>query len=91
MTNPTVPDEYRNIICGKVVLKRHALVGTGSTILPGVTIEEGTSVGSMSLVNKSLDEWGMYVGVPCKKIRDRSKRILALEKEYLSKAKTLNR
>ena len=45
----------------------------------------------MSLVNKSLDEWGMYVGVPCKKIRDRSKRILALEKEYLSKAKTLNR
>ncbi len=91
MTNPTVPDEYRNIICGKVVLKRHALVGTGSTILPGVTIEEGTSVGSMSLVNKSLDEWGMYVGVPCKKIRDRSKRILAREKEYLSKAKTLNR
>ena len=85
MTNPTVPYEYRNIICGKVILKKHVLVGTGCTILPGVIIGEGTSVGSMSLVSKSLNEWGMYVGIPCKKIKDRSKKILTLEKEYTLK------
>lgn len=84
MTNPMVPDEYRNVIRGKVTLGRHALVGTGSTILPGVVIGEGVSVGSMSLVTKSLEPWGIYVGIPCKKLKERSKRLIDLEKKFLS-------
>lgn len=82
LTNPMIPDKYRSIIRGKVVLKKHVLVGTGCTILPGVTIGEGTSVGSMSLINKNLDDWGIYVGIPCKRIKDRSKKILMLEQQY---------
>lgn len=83
MTNPTVPYKYRLVEGGKVTLERHALVGTGCTILPGVTIGEGVSVGSMSLVNKSLDNWVVYVGIPCKKVRNRSKKLLELEKALL--------
>ena len=81
LTNPTVPDKYRNVTKSCVNLKKHVLVGTGSTILPGVTIEEGTSVGSMSLVNKSFASWGKKLGIPCRKIKDRSKNLLFLEEE----------
>lgn len=85
MTNPMVPMEFRNILSGKVKLEKHALVGTGSTILPGVTIHEGTSVGGMSLVNKSLDSWGVYIGIPCKRIKERKKDIIELEARLLYK------
>ena len=83
MTNPTVDRQYLNIEDKQVVLKRHVVVGTGSTILPGVTIGEGTSVGSMSLVNKSLKSWGIYFGIPCKFYHERSKKLLDLEKQFL--------
>ena len=81
MTNPMVPDEYRNVYGGKVEFQRHVLIGSGATVLPGVTVHEGTAVGSMSLVNRSLDEWGIYVGIPCKRVKDREKRILELEEK----------
>ena len=80
MTNPTVPEKYRHIISKTVYMEKHVLIGTGCTVLPGVMIGEGTSVGSMSLVNKSLDAWGIYVGVPCRRMKERSKDLLLLEK-----------
>ena len=84
LTNPTVPNEYRNVTGGKVTLGKHSIIGSGCTILPNVTIGEGTSIGSMSLVNKNLDEWSIYVGIPCKKIKNREKRCLELEKQLVS-------
>lgn len=83
LTNPTVPEEYLNITSEKVVLNKHVLVGSGTTILPGVEIGEGSSVGSMSLVNKSLEPWGIYAGIPCKFIKERSKKLLELENKLL--------
>ena len=71
LTNPMIEEEFRNVTEEKVVLKKHVLIGTGSTILPGVEIAEGSSVGAMSLINKSLESWGIYVGIPCRKIKDR--------------------
>lgn len=87
LTNPTVDMEYRNVSGKKVILKKHSLVGTGSTILPGVEIGEGTSVGAMSLINKNLDPWGVYVGIPCKRIKDRDKKIIQLEEDFLNSKK----
>lgn len=83
LTNSTVSEKYKNIIKKPVVLEKHVLVGSGSTILPGVRIGYGTSVGSMSLVNKSLDPWGIYVGAPCRYLKERSKKLLELEKSFL--------
>ena len=83
LTNPTVPDEFRNVIGGTVVFKKHSIVGSGCTVLPNVIVGEGTSIGSMSLVNKSLDDWGIYIGIPCKRIKERSKHVLELEKDLL--------
>lgn len=87
MTNPTVPDEFRNVIGGTVYIGKHALIGTGCTILPGVKINDGASVGAMSLINKDLEPYSMNVGIPCKKIKERSKRLLELEEEYKQKVK----
>ena len=83
LTNPMLPDKFRNVMEGAVTIKKHSIIGTGSTILPNVTIGEGCSVGSMSLVNKSIDAWGIYVGIPCKRIKERKKTLLELEKEFL--------
>lgn len=84
MTNPTVPSKYTRAAGGPVVLKRHAIVGAGSVILPKVILGQGVAVGALSLVTKSLGEWGIYAGNPAERIRDRSQRLLELEKELLS-------
>ena len=87
LTNPTVPDKYLGIISQRVTLGKHVLIGSGSTVLPGVDIGEGTSVGAMSLVNHSLDEWGIYAGIPCRYIKERSKHLLELEEELMNEKK----
>lgn len=88
LTNPMVPMKYRSIIGGGVIIRKHAIIGTGCSIMPGVVIGDGCAVGSMSLVNKSLDDWSIYVGIPCRKIGERLRSVLDLEKvlqEELSK------
>jgi len=81
LTNPTVPEKYIGITRGAVVLGRHVIVGSGTVILPKITIGEGSSVGALSLVTKDLDPWGVYFGSPAKRLKARSKRLLELEEE----------
>lgn len=83
MTNPTIPDEYLRVIDQRVIIGKHAVIGSGTTILPGVTVGEGSAVGSMSLVNKSLEGWGIYAGIPCRYKKARSKKLLDMEKTLL--------
>jgi acetyltransferase-like isoleucine patch superfamily enzyme len=83
MTNPTIPTEYKKEAKKSVLIGRHSIVGAGSIIMPGVTLKEGTSVGAMSLVRKSTEPWSIYLGNPAKKIKDRKKDLLELEKQYL--------
>ncbi|MGI6586254.1 MAG: acyltransferase [Lutisporaceae bacterium] len=84
LTNPTVPSKYKAITEGEVRLGKHVIIGTNSTILPKVAIGEGCSVGANSLVIKDLEPWGIYVGSPVKKIKDRKKDLLDLERQYLN-------
>jgi len=86
LTNPTVDRKYIGGKSGEVVLGRHVIIGSNSVILPGVHIGEGSSVGALSLVTKSLESWGSYFGTPAKKIKTRSKKLLDLEKEFLKNA-----
>lgn len=79
LTNPTVPPELRDEITTPIHVGRHAILGTGSVVLPGGHIGEGTAVGAMSLVNRPLGSFGVYVGIPVRKIRERSREFLDLE------------
>lgn len=83
LISPMVPEEFSNVTGGKVVLEKHVIVGTGTSIMPSVIIHEGVAIGSMSLVRSSLEGWGIYAGIPCKRIKDRSKKLLELEKEIV--------
>jgi galactoside O-acetyltransferase len=85
MTNPMVPDNYKHLVEARVILKKHVLVGTGSVILPGVILEEGSVVGALSLVKNSTSGWSINAGVPAKKIKDRKKDLLKLEKKFLER------
>jgi acetyltransferase-like isoleucine patch superfamily enzyme len=79
LTNPTVPRKFLNVRNGEVGLGKHVIIGAGSVILPGIQIGEGSSVGALSLVTKSLEEWGIYFGCPAKRLKSRSKDLLVLE------------
>jgi acetyltransferase-like isoleucine patch superfamily enzyme len=83
MCNSTIPKKYKKEIFNEVILKKYTIVGAGSIIMPGVILGEGTSVGAMSLVLKTTEPWGIYVGNPAKRLKDRKKDLLELEKEYL--------
>lgn len=84
LTNPTVPDKYKFEIKEPILIERHSIVGACSIILPGVTLGEGTAVGAKSMVTKSTLPWSVYFGVPAKKLKNRSRDLLDLEKIYLS-------
>lgn len=60
--NPTVPRRYRNVHVGAIKIGKFAIVGANSVILPDVAIGEGAAVGAGSVVSKSLEPWGIYVG-----------------------------
>ena len=68
---------------GKVILKNNCKIGSHSTVLPGVTIGNGSSVGALSLVTKSLKDWGVYFGSPVKRIKARKMDLLEQEKLLL--------
>lgn len=83
LTNPTIPDKYKIELKKEVIIGRHSIVGAGSIIMPGVILSEGTSIGALSLVRKKTEEWSIYLGNPTKKIMNRKKDLLELEKSYL--------
>lgn len=83
MTNPMVPKEYTNVTHADVVVGRHVIIGAGSILLPGVTLEEGVAVGALSLVSKSCVRFGVYSGVPARRIKDRGIDLLKVEQKLI--------
>jgi dTDP-4-amino-4,6-dideoxy-D-glucose acyltransferase len=81
LTNPTVPDAYHaDLHIDPVILEKHALLGTNCVVHPGVTLGEGATVGSCSLITKSLAPWQVYLGIPAKPYKERERRrILEME------------
>ena len=76
--------KFRKIMRARVEIGRHAIVGAGSVIFPGVILGEGSSVGSCSMITKSTEPWSVYFGVPAKKIKNRHRNLLDLEQDYLA-------
>jgi len=83
LVGPCIPSEFTNVKSYKVHLMKHVVIGTGSTILPNVTLKEGAAVGAMSLVKDNVNEFEIVVGIPAKKVKDRSRKILETELKYL--------
>ena len=73
LTNPTVPAELRAVSRGRIEVHAHALIFTGSIILPGVTIGEGAVVSAGSTVHHDLKPWAIYAGNPLVQVGVRSR------------------
>lgn len=84
MTNPTIPSNYTGVIHSDVFLGRHVIVGSGSVILPGITLEDGVAVGALSLVTKSCEAFGIYIGNPARRIKERRHDLLELERRFVA-------
>jgi len=83
LNGPNLPEEFKGDVQGKVTIRKHTIIGSNSIVFPGCTIGEGVAIGAMSLVTKDLDPWGIYVGVPAKRLKERKKDLLLLEKQLI--------
>jgi len=72
LVGPTVPKEFTNVKSLTVHLKKYVVLGCNTVVLPGVTIEEGTAIGALSLVSKSLPGYRIYGGNPLRLIKERT-------------------
>ncbi|WP_018700270.1 acyltransferase [Amorphus coralli] len=82
MTNPMVPARFKSVQVDDVFFGKHVIVGSGSVILPGVTLEEGVAIGALSLVKASCAAFGIYAGG--RQVGERSRDLLDLEARLLS-------
>lgn len=76
LIGPIHDRKYTKVTGGRVTICRFVQVGAGSIVFPNLIINEGSIVGAMSLVTKSLDSWGIFVGIPAKKIKNRNKGLI---------------
>lgn len=86
MTNPTIPEAYKRVKVAPVTLRKHAIIGAGSVILPGVTVGLGAAVGALSLVNNSIPDFMIVSGNPPRKVGMRGRDLLELERQFLDGA-----
>lgn len=61
--------EYFPGYTAPVILERGAFVGVNTTILPGVTVREGTFVAAGSVLIESTPPWSLVAGVPARVLR----------------------
>jgi len=76
LVGPTIPEKYRVIKYTTVKFERFAGCGVNCTIMPGVTLAEGSILGANSLLTKDTEPWTIYVGSPAKPIKKRKKDII---------------
>jgi galactoside O-acetyltransferase len=72
----TIPEEYRKINYNTIKFERFAGCGVNCSIMPGVTLAEGSILGANSLLTKDTEPWTIYVGSPAKPIKVREKEII---------------
>lgn len=78
--NPDSPKfEYTQ---ASIIVEDYVWIGTGAIILPNVRLRKGTVVMAGAVVTKDTDAYGIYGGVPAKKIRSRKSQNLDYEPIY---------
>jgi galactoside O-acetyltransferase len=91
LSNPMIPERFKKLRTGDVTIKRHAIIGCGSVVMPGVTVGPGAAVGALSFVNGDVPGFTIVAGCPARRVGKRSDRLITLEKEFLREAKSRRR
>ena len=56
-------------LCGNVLLNDNSWIGAGATIINNVSLARGVTIGAGAVVIEDVNESGIYVGVPAKRLR----------------------
>jgi dTDP-4-amino-4,6-dideoxy-D-glucose acyltransferase len=86
MTNPTVPADFRGATNAPVHIGQHAILGTGTIVLPGVRVGESAAIGAGSLLKVDVPPFRIAAGVPARLLGHRSRRHRLLAEELLRRA-----
>lgn len=81
LVGPLYEREFTNLQGGCVIIEKYVQIGASCIVFPNLQIGEGVAVGAMSLVKETLEPWSIYVGIPARKIKKRSKKLLQFIKE----------
>jgi galactoside O-acetyltransferase len=73
LVGPTIPKELRVINYSTVKFEKFAGCGVNCSIMPNVTLAEGSILGANSLLTKDTEPWTIYVGSPAKPVKMRDK------------------
>ncbi len=71
----SVDDPYFRVLAENkrpVIIEDRVWICSDSTILPGCTIHEGAVVASRACVTKDCEAYGVYGGIPARKIKERN-------------------
>lgn len=79
MIGPIHNSRFTHVTGGRIILKQYSQIGASCVVFPNITMEEGSVVGAMSLVNKSLPAWTISFGVPARVQSERSRNLLNLK------------
>lgn len=83
MSGPVIPEKYKNVYCENVYIHEHVIIGCGTVVLPGSVLEEGCTVGALSLVKNRCESFYIYAGVPVQKLKQRDRSLLIMQNEFL--------
>lgn len=57
------------ILCGRVAIGDHCMIGAGSVVIDNITVCDHVTVGANSTVTQSIDQPGVYVGSPARRVK----------------------
>lgn len=65
-------DDYARLpyIKGEIHIGKGCSTGTGTIVMPGVTIGDGAVIGAYSLVTKDIPAWTIAIGRPAKVVKE---------------------
>ncbi|PCK33628.1 acyltransferase [Pseudoalteromonas piscicida] len=67
----TIPIRKQGVTRKGIIIESDVWIGAGVSILDGVKIGKGTVIGAGSIVTKSIPEYSIALGNPCKVIKSR--------------------
>ena len=65
----TLGSTHKRVTVHGTTIGSNTYIGAGCKIAGGIIIGDNLTVGALSYVNKNINETGVYVGVPIKKIK----------------------
>jgi len=76
LIGPTIPEQYREIVYSNITFEKFSGCGVNCSIMPNVTLAEGSILGANSLLTKNTEPWTIYVGNPARPIKKRDSQII---------------